>query len=392
MTLDIALIALGAFVLWSGWARGFVVNVFSLFGLIVGTLAAVSLLPLVEGINQGASARYLLVFFTISICLTGGQGVGSYIGRQIRSVYRKSPLRPLDSFLGSLTYLATWSIIVWVLTGVASTLPNEAVSNQVAHSRIVAALDEEMPDLVREGAQRARVYFATSELPKGLVAGLLAPEVAEPDAQVTADPEIETALKSVVRVSGVAPECDSKFTGSGFVVAENLVITNAHVVAGVKNPTVQIKGKGTYYDAKVVHFDANRDVAILRVSKLTATPLEIGELQERGTVGAIAGFPLGGKLKVVPARIRSVSDASGQNIYGTDRVVRSIYAVRALVQQGDSGGPLLSEDGQVMGLVFAAAIDDEQTGYALTPQEFVPAIEQSLDATKSVATGKCVLD
>jgi S1-C subfamily serine protease len=392
MTLDLALVALALFVLWSGWHRGFVVNIFSLFGLVIGGFAALSLVPLVEGLADASATRYLLVFLVISICLTGGQSLGAYVGRQIRAVYRRNPLREVDNFFGSITYLVTWSIIVWILSGIAMTLPNQTVSSQLSHSKIVAALDERMPDLIREGAGRARVYFSSSDLPQGLVAQLLAPEVAEPDDAITQDPEIQAALKSVVRVSGVATACEAKFTGSGFVVAPNLIMTNAHVVAGISAPTVQIKGKGTYYDAKVVYFDGNRDVAILRVADIPAEPLTIADVQERGTDGAIAGFPLGGKLKVVPAKIRGVSDAAGMNIYGTEHTVRSIYSVRALVQQGDSGAPLLSTDGEVMGLVFAAAVDDDQTGYVLTPSEFADAITQSIDATKSVATGSCVLD
>jgi S1-C subfamily serine protease len=197
------------------------------------------------------------------------------------------------------------------------------------------------------------------------------------------------ALDSVVKVEGTAPECSTRLTGSGFVVGQDLIITNAHVVAGVENPTVRVKGKGKAFEGTVVYFDPARDVAVIRTSDFPSVALRISEPLSRGDNAVVAGFPGGGPLTLVPARVRSISESNGTDIYGKDPVTREIYSVSADIKQGDSGAPLFALDGTVAGLVFASSATDSQTGYALTAKEFMVGVEIASTATQAVDTGEC---
>jgi len=166
-------------------------------------------------------------------------------------------------------------------------------------------------------------------------------------------------------------------------------MTNAHVVAGVESPVVYVRGVGRAYRATVVYLDPDVDVAVLYVPDLDAPALPFGPPARRGDPAVIAGFPGGGPLIATPGRIRGTVSARGSDIYGHGSVTREIYSVRGTVRPGNSGGPLLSADGHVYGVVFAAALDDPDTGYALTRSQVAPAAAIGSSATEPVDTGSC---
>jgi S1-C subfamily serine protease len=168
-----------------------------------------------------------------------------------------------------------------------------------------------------------------------------------------------------------------------------LIITNAHVVAGVNNPTLRVKGKGKAFEGTVVYFDPARDVALIRTKDFPSVALRISEPLSRSDSSVVAGFPGGGPLTLIPARVRSVSESTGTDIYGKAEVTREIYAISADIKQGDSGAPLFALDGTVAGLVFASSATDSQTGYALTAKEFMVGVEIASTATQAVDTGEC---
>jgi S1-C subfamily serine protease len=164
-------------------------------------------------------------------------------------------------------------------------------------------------------------------------------------------------------------------------------MTNAHVVAGVRSPTVHVGDR--QLDATVVLYDPNRDVAVLDVPGLSARPLVIAGRARTGESAIVIGYPQDGPYRADPARVRGVQEAKGPNIYDSRTVVREIYALRARVRPGNSGGPLVSTRGEVLGVVFAAAADDPQTGYALTAKEVAGDAAAGRTATASVSTGRC---
>ena len=189
-------------------------------------------------------------------------------------------------------------------------------------------------------------------------------------------------------MTGDAEACRKRIEGSGFVYAPERVMTNAHVVAGVREPQVEVDG--AFVDAEVVLFDPARDVAVLAVEGLDAQPLvPAAEEAEREQSAIVLGYPQDGPFRADAARVIRSQDARGKDIYQQADVVREIYSVRGLVRQGNSGGPLVDIDGQVLGVVFAAAADDQTIGYVLTWDEVAGAAEQAIGSSRRVSTGDC---
>jgi S1-C subfamily serine protease len=191
-----------------------------------------------------------------------------------------------------------------------------------------------------------------------------------------------------VQISGVAPSCSRQIDGSGFVYAEERVMTNAHVLAGVPAPVVLAEGEE--YDATPVYVDEETDIAVLAVPGLPQVPLTLEPVPvDSGADAIIMGYPGGGGLFVGPARVRDRGDISGPDFRNSQTVVRDVYALRGEVRAGNSGGPLFDPEGHVIGVVFASAIDDPLTGYALTNAEVADAVRTGTTATTPVATGPC---
>jgi S1-C subfamily serine protease len=223
----------------------------------------------------------------------------------------------------------------------------------------------------------------------GVRAEPIAP-IAPPDRQLALDPGVARAGESIVKITGVASSCNREQEGSGWVVAPERVVTNAHVVAGTTSERVRIQGAGRFYDARVVVFDSKRDLAVLSVPGLPAPASTLGPDLRRSGGAIVAGFPLNGPYRLDPARVRDVLRATGSDIYGSPGVVREVYSLYARIQPGNSGGPLLSPNGAVVGIVFARSLDDDRTGYALTLDEARPVLDAADNAFSPVSTGECV--
>jgi S1-C subfamily serine protease len=212
--------------------------------------------------------------------------------------------------------------------------------------------------------------------------------VPPPNPAVVNSAGLKGARPSVVKIVGVAPSCSRSLEGSGFVFAPHHVLTNAHVVAGVQTgPTVILRRH--HYQAKVVLYDPERDVAVLYVPGLGARPLSFAGQASQGANAIVAGYPMNRRFTAVPARIDNEQSANSPDIYQTRTVTRDIYQVRGVVRPGNSGGPLLSPSGSVYGVVFAAAVDTPDTGYALTAGEVASDVNQGRTATSAVSTQAC---
>jgi len=191
---------------------------------------------------------------------------------------------------------------------------------------------------------------------------------------------------STVQVLGAG--CGGTIEGSGFVVAPDLVVTNAHVIAGT-SPVVRLGDR--QLDATPVVFDPEEDLAMLRVEGLDAPalPLEVGRAP-RGTGGAVVGYPGGGPLTVREAAVRRALEAVGRDIYGSGRVRREVYELQSIVRPGSSGGPFVLGDGDAAGVVFAASTTDPRLGYAIASTEVRPLLQEAERRTTGVGTGPCV--
>jgi S1-C subfamily serine protease len=217
-------------------------------------------------------------------------------------------------------------------------------------------------------------------------------EVQAPDPALVGSPVAARAKQSIVKVVGTAEDCGKVLEGTGFVFADRRVMTNAHVVGGVDEPTVQIGGEGRLYDAKVVLYDSQRDIAVLDVPDLKAKPLQFAEDDARsGNSAIVAGYPENGAYDVRSARVRGRIDANGPDIYRRDTVRRDVYSLYTMVRQGNSGGPLLTPEGKVYGVIFARSLDDAQTGYALTADEIRDDITLGRTANQQVDSQECAL-
>jgi len=199
-------------------------------------------------------------------------------------------------------------------------------------------------------------------------------------------PILESVRSSTVKVEGTA--CRRNQDGSGFAIGPNLIVTNAHVVAG-ENKTTVLTPSGSVLTASVVLFDAGRDLAILRVPRYTGAPLPLSDAKI-GETGAVFGHPRGqDEVAVLPATVSSRITAVGPDLYGVvKKVHRDVLLLSASVQPGDSGGALVNNRGEVIGVVFALAPDKPDTAYALSTLELRAVM--SKPTTDSVSTGPCL--
>jgi S1-C subfamily serine protease len=246
---------------------------------------------------------------------------------------------------------------------------------------------------VRDAFVGLRNMVSNSDVPRvfSALGTLPGPEVALPDVSVILGGAVSDARPSVVRVTGDSDECDVSVSGSGFVYSPEHVLTNAHVVAGIKSPEIQVRASQPLLQATVVYFDPKVDIAVLYVPGLTAPELGFAEdSAESGDDAIIAGFPEGGPYDSAPARIRDSITARGDDIYGKSGVQREVYSFRGSVKNGNSGGPLLTPNGEVLGMVFASGSD--RTGYALTAAQLAVPSTRALRSNDPVATGSCRID
>jgi S1-C subfamily serine protease len=392
--LDLILLVVVAAFAVSGYRQGFIVGILSFFGFVGGALLGAEFGPsisraLVGGqTQQDVIAVVLLVSFAVI-----GQFVASSIGAAMRSTVTWHSATVLDSVGGSVVSAVSVLLIAWVVGSVLIESPFPVVDTQVNNSLVLQTLDKFMPSPAKTMFSDFRRLLASNSTYAEVFSGIGAERILAipaPDPAVTGDRGVQSAAGSVVRVQGVAPSCQRSIEGSGFVISPDHVLTNAHVVAGVTTHQIVTTGNGTIYTATVVYYDPQVDVAILYVPGLHVTPLHFAGPANPGDSAVVAGFPLDAtNLHLAPARIGGIQNAQGPNIYETSTVTRQIYEIRAVVESGNSGGPLLSPQGTVDGVVFAAAVGESDTGFALTAAEVSADASAGEQLTSAVSTGAC---
>jgi S1-C subfamily serine protease len=380
-----------------GYRHGFVVSVMSLFGFIVGGAVGMWLLPEVLR-HLGtvvASSGWHTVFLVLGVFAFAalGQSIAVGVGFRVRSGLRKEPQRLADSILGAVATALAVSVLVWFLAGAVRGGAQTPLTRAIGTSRILSTIDRVVPPQTARlfaGFQSVLDREGFPRVFEGVRPEPIAP-IAAPDKQLAFGAGVARAGESIVKITGVASECSREQEGSGWVVAPERVVTNAHVVAGTGSELgVRIQGIGRTYEARVVLFDAKRDLAVLAVPGLPARASRIGKDLSRSGGAIVAGFPLDGPYRLNAARVREVIRATGADIYGDPGVARQVYSLYATVQPGNSGGPLLSPNGAVVGVVFARSLDDAKTGYALTLEEARPVLDAAASAFTPVSTGECV--
>jgi S1-C subfamily serine protease len=388
---DLILIALALLFAFSGFRQGLIVSAASFLGFFGGAVLGAQLSgPVADRISGSSVTR---VFAALVVVLAGallGQVLAGAVGRAVRRRVTWEPAKMVDSVAGAVLSAAAVLLVAWMVATPLASSPFPQVASQVRSSALVQAVDKAVPDSVRSVYSNLRQAIERRGLPDVLdpLTPTQAREVDAPDKSLETSPVVASVSGSVVKVTGIAPSCSRQIDGSGFVYAAERVMTNAHVLAGVTNPKVEAEGHE--YDATPVYVDPQTDIAVLDVPGLPQVPLSFAaQPVDTGADAIIMGYPGGGPFFVGAARVRDRGEISGPNFRNTGTVTRDVYALYGTVRAGNSGGPLFDPEGHVLGVVFASAITDPNTGYALTASEVGNAATQGATAQARVDTGPC---
>lgn len=386
---DVAIVLLTMTALVLGIELGLVRQVFSASGLLVGLFLGAWLQGFIVNSVQTPSSKAFLTVMVIASCTILGMSIGEVVGHILKQKVHESRVRVLekaDRASGAIVGATVLLLIVWLCASIFARTPIVMLQQQLKGSVIISQLNHTLPEAPNVVARLGHL-IAPNGFPdvfEGLEPRVNTDKPLPSIGQL--DPAVQKARASVVKISGKG--CGGVSTGSGFIAAPDLVVTNAHVVAGVAKPTI-IDANGQHV-ATVAWFDPKMDVAILRSPALTAAPLAMaGAIAANGTAAAVLGYPGGGDFSAEPASVLDSFVATGRDIYNQETIRRQVYSLKANVVQGNSGGPVINQDGTVIGLIFAKSATYGQVGYALTMQQVIDALEQASTATGQANTGGC---
>lgn len=396
--LDILLVLAAVWFAIVGYRQGFIVGILSVIGFLGGGLVAIFVLPVLWGeLTDDASPGTLGVMLAVAVvivCASVGQAFTTHLGSKLRRYLTWSPARALDATGGALVNVVAMLLVAWLIGSALAGTALPTLSKEVRASKVLLGVARVLPE-------QANTWFAdfSSVLAQNGLPQVFSPfsnepitSVPAPDPKLAKSPVVNRAKESIVKVMGTATSCGKVLEGTGFVFDDGRVMTNAHVVGGVDEPTVQIGGEGRLYDATVVLYDWERDIAVLDVSGLDAPALKFADGDaSSGSDAIVAGFPENGGFDVRAARVRGRIDAGGPDIYHRGTVHRDVYSLFTTVRQGNSGGPLLTPEGEVYGVVFAKSLEDDDTGYALTADEVREDIQRGRTAQGQADTEGCAL-
>ncbi|MEU0290398.1 MarP family serine protease [Streptomyces sp. NPDC052492] len=375
----------------SGYRRGLVAGCVSLAGFVGGAVVGVWILPWVmDLVTPGTTRATVAAVFTVLLPAVVGHELAGRLGLRLRRELDRGPLRVADGVGGAAANAVAVLIVAWVAASVLGASSSPLITSAIRDSRLLGAVQDAMPDTTPAWFSRATSALTEAGFPQVFnpFENESTAEVAAPSGDNVTAAATRAAQRSTVKVEGVAGTQGRE--GSGFVYAREHVMTNAHVVAGIDEPTVRVGGVGRTYEARVVLFDPRKDVAVLHVPDLRAPVLAFDDDAERGEAAVVAGYPQDGDLNLQAATVAARVQARGQNIYNDGPVTREIYSIRSTVRPGNSGGPLLTTDGRVFGVVFARSTSDAETGYVLTADEVADEAARAAEATTPVDTGQPV--
>ncbi|MGH7157606.1 MAG: MarP family serine protease [Candidatus Saccharimonadales bacterium] len=384
--LDLIIIVFLAGALFRGLQSGFVQQFFSTLGFIAGIFLGAWLQGYLIGLVDSAQAKSLMSLVVILSSAIILMTLGEFIGMRLKNKFsRVGIIQQADRVFGSALAMVLILAAVWLGAAMFNKVPVVGLQQQIRGSRIVATLNGVLPSAPNVISQIGH-FISPNSFPQ-VFSGL------EPKLQTDAPlPDlgelrsaVEHARASVVKVTGEG--CGGIVEGSGFVAGDGLVITNAHVVAGVTNLSVVDTAGG--HSAQAVWFDPNLDLAILRTGGLAGKPLALNSARvDIGTKAVATGYPSGGGFTASPAVVLETINARGRDIYNQHTTVRSVHSVKADIQQGNSGGPLLAADGSVIGVLFAESTTYPDVGYSLTMNPVIESLDKAKNSSPT-PTGAC---
>ena len=382
--LDLLLLVVVVAAAVGGFRMGFVARSTSWAGMAVGLLVAALLLPrILEKVDWDDQA---LLFLAVAVLFAGaflGQALGLVIGGQLRLGIETGKGQALDQVAGALAGMAGVLVLLWLILPTMASVPGWP-ARQARQSELAGWLHDSLPE-APDAFLALRQLVGEDRFPEVFDALEPAPDVGAPPAATGISAEVSArVVESTVKVEGVA--CDRLQDGSGFVVGDDLVVTNAHVVAGEESTEVE-RSDGTRVEAEVVAFDPERDLAVLSAPGLDRPALSVGDADE-GDVGGVYGHPGGGPLEISPYEIAQEVQARGSDIYDRNATERAVFLLATELAPGDSGSALVNGDGEVVGVAFAIAPDRDDVGYALTDAELRAVLDG--DLSTPVDTGPCL--
>ncbi len=390
---DLLIISFSIIFGWIGFRRGILRTVLSIVGLIVGGFVASASLPYLQGLisNYAFFLRPTVSFSFIIFGASLGMFLFGIIGGFLRVVLLPFPfLKAIDSIIGLFLALLTVFAVTLTVSNAAKVIPNKTIKDAFSTSIVVKKLELYTPNNLRNNFIKIQETITNSPLPdvfQSLVESRFVVNKVEENIEIPN--EIKNATNSIVRIDGIAQSCSAALTGTGFIVANERVITNAHVVAGVEEPVISQPNNELQIQGKVVFMDREKDIAILFVPGLMGERLTFIGPVTPNELGFVIGYPNGGSLRTTAVSITSEFESLGADIDGEGQVKREVIVFGGEIKPGNSGGPLLNTQGQVLGMVFAQDAQNQNTGYALAPQEMVEVINKSKDQINSINVGTC---
>jgi S1-C subfamily serine protease len=378
----------------SGYRRGLVAGCVSLAGFVGGAVIGVWVLPWVmEPATPGTTAATVTAVLTVLVPAAVGHELAGRLALRLRRELGHAslgPLRVADGIGGAVANSVAVLIVAWVAASVLAASSSPLLTSAIRDSRVLGTVQDAMPDTTPAWFSGATSALTEAGFPQVFnpFESEPAAEVARPTGDSVTAAATDAAQRSTVKIEGVSGSQGRE--GSGFVYAARHVMTNAHVVAGIDEPSVRVGGVGPAYDARVVLFDPDKDVAVLYVPELSAPVLKWDDSAARGDSAVVAGYPQDGALNLQAATVANRVQATGRNIYNDETVTREIYSIRSTVRPGNSGGPLLTTEGRVYGVVFARSTSDAETGYVLTADEVAEEAGRAAEATRAVDTGELI--
>lgn len=387
---DALVLALALAAVVAGARQGMVTALASLSGVLIGLLLGFKIAPFLVGRFDSPVTKVAFTLAILMLLVALGETLGVLAGRSVRDRMHVESVRQVDSALGTVVLGLAVLIVAWLVALPLASAGFPGLASAVRHSTVLGAVDRVMPDAARQLPAELRRQLDSSGFPDVLSPFSNTPltEVDPPDPALQASPVVQQLRPSVLKIRGRASACGRALEGTGFVVAPERVMTNAHVVAGTDE--LGVETPDGLRAATVVLYDPDVDVAVIAVPGLAAAPIEFA--QEDATTNASAivlGYPLDGPYQAAEARIRERIDLRGPDIYDSHTVQRDVYTVRAQVRSGNSGGPLVDPQGRVLGVVFGAAVDDDDTGFVLTADEVADELAAAPGLSNEVPTRSC---
>lgn len=386
LVLDVLLVIMLAGYVGYGFRNGLSRTGFTIGGIVAGVIAAFFLAPVIANWVPFPFLRLAATVLVVIGFVALGHALGSAIGRGIRRGIERGPLSGIDRVLGAIVTGIVAALVASMVSFSVGQLGVPILSRAIAGSTFLRIVGTLTPDPVEAFLAQIRGAVVDRGIP--IFTGALDGQPVIPQIDTGSLP-LNAAAQSVVRITGNAYACGQSQSGTGFVVSDDRIVTNAHVVAGVTEPVIETLA-GQSLTGSIVYFDPLDDLAVIAVPGLDATALPLTTTLPAGTDAAFEGYPYGGPFTSGAADVISISTAQVPDIYGGGRHDREVYTLAADVREGNSGGPLLTLDGAIAGVVFARSGDTADVGYAMTMAELDPVAAQAAGLSATVSSGDCI--